>query len=200
MSARPFTEPEYTTLLAHFRARRMTRNAALLVVGCACGYRIEELLSITVGQVWSGTEVVREITIARRFLKGGQGAYKRSVRSRRIPFSDTVRAAIADHLATIGTADLDRPLFATARANAGGMHRSQAFRTLVNACEACGIDSTRVSTHSLRKTFARRVYEATGHDLIKTQKLMGHSSVMTTSRYLETDSAELDKLILNIAA
>lgn len=167
MSARPFTETEYATLFAHFRTRRMTRNAALLVVGCACGYRIEAFLSITVGQVWSGTEVVREITIARRFLKGGHGAYKRSVRGRRIPFSDAVRAAIAEHLATIGTTDLDGPLFATARANAGGMHRSQAFRTLVSACDACGIDSTRVSTHSLRKTFARRVYEAPDTTLSK---------------------------------
>lgn len=199
MPARPFTEPEYVTLSDHFRARKMTRNLALLVVGCATGFRIEELLSVTVGQVWSGTEVVREITIARRNLKGGQGAYKRSVRSRRIPLSDPVRTAIAEHLQTIGF-EPSRLLFSTARANAGGMHRSQAFRTLVGACEACGIDSTRVSTHSLRKTFARRIYEASGHDLITTQRLMGHTSPLTTSRYLETNSDELDRLVLTLAA
>jgi len=199
MSARPFSESEYATLTAYFRSRKMSRNLALLVVGCATGFRIEELLSVTVGQVWSGTELVREITIARRNLKGGTGAYKRSVRSRRIPLSDTVRTAIAEHLQTIGT-DPARPLFSTARANAGGMHRSQAFRTLVTACEACGIDATRVSTHSLRKTFARRVYDASGHDLITTQRLMGHTSPLTTSRYLETASDALDKLVLNLAA
>jgi len=68
------------------------------------------------------------------------------------------------------------------------------------ACEACGIDATRVSTHSLRKTFARRIYVASGHDLITTQRLMGHTSPLTTSRYLETNSDELDRLVLTLAA
>ncbi len=198
MSARPFTEAEYLTLTAYYRSRKMTRNLALLVVGCATGFRIEELLSLTVGQVWSGTEVVREITIARRNLKGGQGAYKRSVRSRRIPLSDSVRSAIAEHLQTIGTAEPARSLFSTNRANAGGMHRSQAYRTLVAACEACGIDPTRISTHSMRKRFARLIYDAS--DLITTQKLMGHTSPVTTARYLEADTAKLDALVLNLAA
>lgn len=200
MSARPFTEQEYTRLLAYFTAKNMTRNRALLVAGCGCGYRITEWLSVTVGHVWSGTEVLRELTIARRHLKGGHGAYKRSVKSRRVPLSENVRAAIADHLKTIGVDNPSRPLFSTARKNAGGMERTQAFRMLVAACKACGIATSRVSTHSLRKTFARRVYEASGKDLIVTQRLMGHTSVLTTSRYLQTDSATLDNLVLNLAA
>ncbi len=73
MSARPFTEQEYTTLLAYFTAKKMTRNRALLVASCGRGYRITEWLSVTVGQVWSGTEVLRELTIARRNLKGVTG-------------------------------------------------------------------------------------------------------------------------------
>jgi integrase len=80
------------------------------------------------------------------------------------------------------------------------MDRSQAFRTLAAACMACGIDASRISTHSMRKTFARRVYEASGHDLIRTQRALGHSSPVTTARYLETDSEALDRLILEVAA
>lgn len=145
MSARPFTEPEYSTLLAHFRSRGMTRNATLLVFGCACGYRIEEILSITVGQVWTGTEVAREIVVARRHLKGGKGVHKRSVRARRLPLSEAVRAAIAEQLRAIGTEDPNRALFSTPRKNAGSMHRSQAYRALVAGCRACGVEPKRVS-------------------------------------------------------
>lgn len=151
MSARPFTEQEYTTLLAYFTAKKMTRNRALLVASCGCGYRITEWLSVTVGQVWSGTEVLRELTIARRNLKGGHGAYKRSVKSRRVPLPETVRTAIADHLKTIGVDGPTRPLFSTARKNAGVMERTQAFRMLAAACEACGIDTSRVSTRPCPK-------------------------------------------------
>lgn len=200
MSARPFSESEYATLLAYFRAQKMTRNATLLVFGCACGYRIEEILSITVGQVWTGTEFAREIVVARRHLKGGRGVHKRSVRARRLPLSEAVRAAISEQLAEIGTDNPERPLFSTPRKNAGGMHRSQAYRTLKGGCRACGIEPNRISTHTLRKTFARRVYAASGNDLIATQRIMGHTTPVTTARYLETNAEQLDALVLGLVA
>lgn len=158
MSARPLNEAEYLTLLTHFRARKMTRNAALLVVGCGTGYRITELLSLTVGQLWNGTEVAREITITRRLMKGGAGVHKRSVRSRRMPLSEPVRAAIWEHLQTIGIDQPETPFSRTARTTSGGMDWRQAHRVLVSACAACGIPKNRVSTHLLRKTFAHRIY------------------------------------------
>lgn len=37
-------------------------------------------------------------------------------------------------------------------------------------------------------------------DLIVTQKLMGHTSVLPKSRYLQTDAATFENLILNLAA
>lgn len=200
MSARPFTEPEFLTLMSYLGSRSRTRDAALLALGCGTGFRIQELLSVTVGHVWHGEAVAMEIALARRDLKGGKGAYRRTVRSRRVPLGEGVRKALAAHLAVIGTDDPARPLFATARSGAEGMDRSQAFRMLVTACVACGIDAARISTHSMRKCFARRVYEASGHDLIRTQRALGHSSPVTTARYLETDSAALDRLILDIAA
>lgn len=200
MSARPFTEPEYLALSAYFAAVGSPRDRLLLVLGCATGYRIQELLSLTVGQVWDGVDVAREVTIARRALKGGHGAYRRAVRSRRVVLSEAARTAIREHLTAIGMGDPGRFLFATGRSREGAMNRSQAFRVLVGACEAVGIDSTRISTHSLRKTFVARIYAASGRDLIKTQRALGHCSPITTARYLETDSADLDRLVLSFAA
>ena len=201
MSARPFTEVEYSTLSQYFSDQKRTRDRLLLVLGCATGFRIQELTSLTVSQVWDGSAVTKEITVARRDLKGGQGVYMRSVRSRRVPLSDAVRAVISEHLKVIGVDNTGRTLFATGRSQPGaGIDRSQAFRILVAAATACGIDATRISTHSLRKTFARRIFEASGRDLIRTQRIIGHANPMTTARYLETDSADLDRLVLTIAA
>lgn len=200
MSARPFTESEFSSLMNHFTSHGRTRDAALLALGCGTGFRIQELLSVTVGHVWHGEAVAPEITLARRDLKGGKGTYRRAVRSRRVPLGEGVRKALATHLAITGTGDPARPVFGTSRSGEAGMDRSQAFRTLVNACAACGIDTARISTHSMRKTFARRVYAGSGHDLIRTQRALGHTSPVTTARYLETDSAALDRLILDIAA
>lgn len=199
MSARPLTEQEYLTLLSHFRTRKMTRNAALLVLGCATGYRITELLSLTVGQLWTGTEVAKEITISRRNMKGGAGTYKRAIRSRRMPLSEPVRAAILEHLESIGTDQPESAFFRTSRTTTGGMDRPQAHRVLVSGCAACGIPTNRVSTHLLRKTFAHRIYSQT-KCLISLQRILGHRSPVTTARYLETDSAELDRVVLTLAA
>lgn len=117
-----------------------------------------------------------------------------------MPLSEAVRGAVRDHLTAIGPGEATRFLFATGRSHGAGMNRSQAFRVLVDACTACGIDTTRISTHSLRKTFVGRCYAASGRDLIKTQRAVGHSSPITTARYLETDSADLDRLVLTLAA
>jgi len=43
----------------------------------------------------------------------------------------------------------------------------------------------------------RRIYTLSGHDLIKTQRIVGHRSPLTTARYLETDQADLDALVLS---
>lgn len=150
--------------------------------------------------VWTGTEVTHEVTVARRNLKGGKGAYLRSVRGRRVPLAEPVREAIREHPARIGTDNPDRALFSTTQAQGEPMDRSAVFRVLTEACRRCGIDTTRVSTHTLRKTFVGRIYKASNHDLIATQRIVGHSSPATTSRYLETDSAQLDALMLSVAA
>jgi len=200
MSARPFTESEFSHLSAHFSAAGRTRNLLLLKLGCGSGYRISELLALRVRDVWTGTEVAKELTIARRNLKGGRGAYHRSVRGRRVPLAEPVREAIREHLARIGTDHPDQALFSTTQAKGEPMDRSAVFRVLTEACRRCGIDTTRISTHSLRKTFVGRIYKASNHDLIATQRIVGHTSPATTARYLETDSAQLDLLMLAVAA
>jgi len=200
MSARPFTESEFSHLSAHFSAAGRTRNLLLLKLGCGSGYRISELLALRVRDVWTGTEVSKELTIARRNLKGGRGAYHRSVRGRRVPLAEPVREAIREHLARIGTDHPDQALFSTTQAKGEPMDRSAVFRVLTEACRRCGIDTTRISTHSLRKTFVGRIYKASNHDLIATQRIVGHTSPATTARYLETDSAQLDLLMLAVAA
>jgi hypothetical protein len=44
------------------------------------------------------------------------------------------------------------------------------------------------------------VYDASGHDLIRTQRLVGHSSPEITSHYLESTQSELDELVMGLGA
>jgi len=165
MPARPFTPAEIFTLESHLLAQKRYRDRAMVVVGISVGYRITELLTWTVGQVLTREgNIAHEITVTRALLKGGSGVRKRSVRSRRVVLNERARGAIRDYIASLGRVPLpDEYLFRSRQGGNQPLHRAQAHDILKAACRECGIDATRISTHSLRKTFARAVYDASGH-------------------------------------
>jgi integrase len=201
MSARPFTASELSTLESHLLAARRFRDAMLVRAGISVGYRITEILTWTIGQILTPAgEVARELTVTRALLKGGSGKKKRSVKSRRVVLNEKARGAIRDYIASLDyVPGSEEYLFKSREGGNRPLHRSQAHRILVQACEECGIDTTRISTHSLRKTFVRAVYDASGHDIIKTMKVVQHSSPVITARYLENTETELDDLVLGLA-
>jgi len=201
MPARPFTPAELTSLESHLLNHGRQRDRMLLVAGTNVGYRITELLTWTVGQVLTREgDIVREVTVTRAHLKGGSGMRKRSIRSRRVVLNERARGAIRDFLASLGRVPAyDEYLFQSREGDNRPVHRTQAHRILKRLCRACGIDATRVSTHSLRKTFVRSVFDASGHDLIVTQRIVGHSSPVVTARYLESAQADLDNVVFRLA-
>ena len=54
MGARPFTEQEFQSIVATLGRLGRHRDKLMIQLGCAVGYRISELLSLRVDQVWSG--------------------------------------------------------------------------------------------------------------------------------------------------
>ena len=54
----------------------------------------------------------------------------------------------------------------------------------------------KVGTHAMRKTFANRVYHQLNHDLVKTQRAMGHKNINSTVAYLSFVEDEIDQAIL----
>ena len=56
----------------------------------------------------------------------------------------------------------------------------------------------KVGTHSLRKTFADRVYDALDRDLVKTQRALGHRNINSTVHYLSFQEEEIDAAIAAI--
>ena len=191
---------EILTLESRLLALGRLRDRMLLIAGTNVGYRITELLTWTVGQVLTREgDVTRDVTVTRALLKGGSGAHKRSVRCRRVVLNERARGAIRDYLASLGRVPAyDEFLFQSREGANRPVHRTQAHRILKRLCRTCGIDAARVSTHSLRKTFVRAVYDASQHDLIRTQRIVGHSSPVVTARYLESTQSELDELVLGL--
>lgn len=57
------------------------------------------------------------------------------------------------------------------------------------------LELERVGTHSFRKYFAARIYEANGHDVELVREILQHTSLETTQRYLRTTSQRVDKAL-----
>lgn len=173
----------------------------LIVAGTQVGCRITELLTWTVGQVLEPNgEIAREITVTRAQLKGGRGVHKKSIRSRRVVLNDRARGVIRDYFASLGRVPAaDEYLFRSRIGANRPITRVQAHRILKDLCRECGIDERRVSTHSLRKAFVMNIYNNSGHDLIKTQRIVQHASPLVTARYIESTQSELDDLVLGLA-
>jgi integrase len=197
MSMRALTQEEQTAMLA---ALNSSRDRLLFLAGVCTGFRIHELLSLHIGHVWRNNEPAREITISRQHLKGGISAFARRVRSRTVPVHPMLRAAIQNYIFSRYTDQIPPPddcLFPSKKGNNRPISAVQAFRIIQAAARVAG-NLERVATHSMRKTFARSVYDQTGHDIILTQKALGHSSVLTTSHYLESSRDDVAAAIMNL--
>ena len=69
------------------------------------------------------------------------------------------------------------------------MSRRTAHNALKSAFEAAGLNG-HLATHSLRKSFAQRLYDRTG-DIFAVQEMLGHKSVATTQKYLGVNYANV---------
>ena len=52
-----------------------------------------------------------------------------------------------------------------------------------------------IGSHSFRKYFATEIYKQNNYDIVLVQKLMQHSSVATTQRYIDVDQ-RIDKALI----
>jgi site-specific recombinase XerD len=71
----------------------------------------------------------------------------------------------------------------------------QAWRILHEAVTTNELTG-KLGTHAMRKTFANRVYQQLNHDLVKTQRAMGHKNIYSTVAYLSFAEDEIDAAIL----
>ena len=77
------------------------------------------------------------------------------------------------------------------------MHRQTAHAILKTAFIEAGLNG-HIATHSLRKSFAQRLYDKTG-DIYMVQELLGHKNISTTQKYLGVNYADAKAAVELIA-
>ena len=177
---RPLDNNEIRLVSACFTGTFEVRNRGLFLLGVSTGGRISELLSLQIGDVYQNEKAVTDLLFDKSIVKGGEV-------SRTVPVNIDGRRAIDQliewHREQYQNTEPSRPLFPS-RQKSGSvpMHRQTAHDILKTAFTGAGLNG-KLATHSLRKSFAQRVYEQSG-DIFLVQELLGHKNVSTTQRYL----------------
>ena len=165
------------------------------MLGVSTGGRISELLSLTIGDVYQNGTAVTDLLFDKSIVKGKEI-------SRAVPLNRDGRLAIDDlvswHREKYGNTASTRPLFPSRNGQGEKqMSRRTAHDVLKNAFEAAGLNG-HLATHSLRKSFAQRLYDRTG-DIFAVQEMLGHRNVATTQKYLGVNYASVRAAVEEMA-
>jgi integrase len=192
---RPLTTSECEKVMAAFCGRYRMRNRALFLLGVKSGFRISELLSIHVRDVWNGMQIRPSVTVAWAWMKGKK-------QSRTVPINPRAADAIREWLAA---SKMDHPFFADwplfpAQGRPKAITSRQAFSIIVDGVSAAGISTDRIGTHSCRKSYASALWThpAVDKDMAKMAKLLGHKNFSNTLRYLEFLDGSLNTAVMEI--
>ena len=192
---RPLDNDEIRRVSTCFTGTFEIRNRGLFMIGVSTGGRISELLSLRVGDVYQNRKPVSDLLYSKSIVKGGEV-------SRSVPVNADGRKAIdalvnwhREHYRSITS---KRPLFPS-RHKKGSvpMHRQTAHAILKTAFIEAGLNG-HIATHSLRKSFAQRLYDKTG-DIYMVQALLGHRNISTTQKYLGVNYADAKAAVEAIA-
>jgi site-specific recombinase XerD len=189
---RSFTDQEADQIMKSFKGTFAARDRAIFAVGRYTGERISAILNLKVGDAVQAGRIADAVTYRRASRKG-------KTEGRTVKLHAEAKTALA---AWINTLSKDTVLTAEdfvfpSRKGRGPLSRVQYHRILKEVVAANELTG-KIATHSMRKTFADRVYEKLGRDIFRTQKALGHRNINSTVQYLSFKEADIDAAILGI--
>ena len=192
---RPLDNNEIILVAKCFDGVFEARNRGLFMLGVSTGGRISELLSLRIADVYQNNKAVTDLLFDKSIVKGGEV-------SRSVPVNRDGRQAIekliAWHNEQYGNTETNRPLFPSRN---GQGEKRMSRRTAHNVLKAAFVEAGlngHLATHSMRKSFAQRLYDRTG-DIFAVQEMLGHRNVATTQKYLGVNYANVRKAVEEMA-
>lgn len=165
------------------------RNSILFLVGIATGYRLQDIVDLTIGDIreaiQNGNFLIQEKKQYNSWLthiKENPNSKRKKPNKRyaEIEPRSELEKSIKDYVKGKKNSE-----YAFSSNGKYGYITAKSFsRVLKNIGEEIGIEH--ISGHSLRKTYATWLYEMT-NDIVFVSKQLGHKSPETTMKYIGLD-------------
>lgn len=189
---RSFSDQEADLLMRSFAGPYAARDRAIFAVGRFTGERISAILHLKIGDVVQDGKVADAVTYRRANRKG-------KVEGRTVKLHPEAKAALTAWINQLSKGTVLTADDSVFRSKKGpwSISRVQYHRILKEVIRANELTG-KIATHSMRKTFADRVYEALGHDIFRTQKALGHRNINSTVQYLSFKESDIEAAILGM--
>ena len=198
--SRPFKIEEIEKIKSQFTGTMKTRNLSLFLLGANTGFRISELLSLTLGDVLEQDGTIKNrLTVWKRNMKGNQS-------SRTVLLNKSGKKGLLPWLIALKNINIihkDDYIFISCQGKNKPIGRTQAWKIFDKVFKAAGFTG-KLGTHAMRKTFANQVYShflsraASGEKIDAfraTSKSLGHTDIKSTDQYLSFLTEEIDETI-----
>ena len=197
---RPLTDHEVALIAGSFTGQYVMRNRALFLLGVRSGFRISELLSLRLKDVFRCGQIIARVSVNRRSMK-------RKTEGRTVLLHPQAKEALHDWIEEFvenGYSDANGYVFRSRNGSNKPISALQAWRILRHAYQSNGLTG-KLGTHSMRKTFAAKVYQrlsqrrAAGEPVDPfrlTSKALGHRNLNSTDAYLSFLEEDIDEAIL----
>lgn len=179
---------EFVRLMNWLRENKKYRWEAYMLLSFSVGLRISDFLNVT----WNQAMIQGEVEINE----------KKTGKYRKIEISAEHAGRLSEifDLLHLNEKHLDQPIMVN---KAGAVMSSQYINAeLKRIGKAFGISIKNFSTHSLRKSFARYVWEEDGCSdkaLTLLSEMLNHSSISVTRRYLGITDDEIKEVYRSIS-
>lgn len=175
MFVKPIPEQSIYDIIEYLKINNRHRDLCLIMLGINTGLRISDILTLRVRDV--------------RNKRSIQVRCKKTGKIQRVEINNTLRNFLDKYIK-------DKPNYEYLVKSRKGLNspitRIHAYRILKEICnEVFGIDQ--VGTHSLRKTYAMKLYIDSNKDLGLVQEALGHESSKDTVKYLGIDKDRVNK-------
>lgn len=191
--ANPLTREQVRMVLTNATS---TRDRALFTFGFQTGFRIAEILSLTIADVCDLNGNIKPIiTVTKSRMKGRK--YPRTV----MLSTETrqVLSALVQELEETNRARRNDALFQSRQGKKGSPLGARRVNNMIKEAFTAVGAVGEFSTHSFRKTFAeecRRIFKG---DILKIQRALGHSNIQSTLKYLNYQDEEVMESVGNIS-
>ena len=155
------------------------RNKMLFLIGVNVGLRASDLMQLRWSYFYKGDMTFKESYMLQPKKQKKTGKFVK------IYFNQTVKKAIETYVNDYPINNLDDYLFKSRKGNNPITERGL-WKIIVDVAADAGIDKN-VGSHSLRKTWARNIYdnaEDKSDALVMLQECLRHSDSLTTLRYI----------------